>query len=120
MVEGGQLRTVTATFNPATGDTMVTGQRFGTAHPATAPTYAAGAGWFVQGDQMAFNNREWVRFGVTRVIQPGQLQRVGEVQGTSVFAETGATAPYQVVYVPVRPGCEFQPYQPRAALRPRG
>lgn len=120
VVEGNALRTVTATFNPATGDTMVAGQRFATAHPATAPTYAAGANWYVQSDQMRFTDRDWVRFGVTRVIQPAQLQRVGEVQGTQVFAETGATAPYQVLYVPVRPGCEFQPFQPRAALRPRG
>jgi hypothetical protein len=28
-----------------------------------------------------------------------------------VFAETGATDRPEVVYIPVRPGCEFQPYQ---------
>jgi hypothetical protein len=28
----------------------------------------------------------------------------------SLFAEAGQTRP-DVIYVPVRPGCEFQPYQ---------
>lgn len=41
-------------------------------------------------------------------------------QGVSLFAESGATMPHQVLYVPVRPGGEFQPYQAREQLRPRG
>ena len=69
---------------------------------------------------MAFSDRTWVKFGVTRVIQPPQLQRVGEVNGTPLFAEAGRESPFEVVYVPVRPGCEFQPYQPREVIRPRG
>jgi hypothetical protein len=120
VVEDGQLRTVTATFNPATSDTMIAGQRFTQRYPAQAPMYAAGQSWMIQQQPVTFQNREYVPFGVTRVIQPPQLQRVGEFQGTAVFAETGAATPHQVVYVPVRPGCEFQPYQLRAAIRPRG
>jgi hypothetical protein len=117
----GQIQNVTATFNPATGDTLVAGQQFRTAHPATAPTYAAGANWYVTTDQLRFTNRDFVRFGVSRLItQPAQLQRVGEFQGTHLFAEAGATAPYDVLYVPLRPGCEFQPYQAREAVRVRG
>ncbi|CAN5688499.1 hypothetical protein BH23GEM6_BH23GEM6_05340 [soil metagenome] len=121
VIQDGQIRNVTATFNPATNDTMVAGQRFRDAHPATAPMYAAGANWYVTTDQMRFNNREYVRFGVSRLITtPAQLTRVGEFQGTPIFAEAGAMAPYQVVYVPLRPGCEFQPYQLRTAIQPRG
>jgi hypothetical protein len=120
VIQDGQLQMVTATFRPATNDTVIGGQAFSQAHPATAPNYAAGANWFIQSDTMAFNQRTWVKFGVTRVIQPPQLQRVGEQMGTPIFAEAGRTAPYEVVYVPVRPGCEFQPYQPREVIRPRG
>jgi hypothetical protein len=120
VVQNGQLQMVNATFRPATNDTVIGAQPFRTAHPATAPNYAAGANWFVQQDTMAFNQQTWVKFGVTRVIQPPQLQRVGDNMGTPVFAEAGRAAPYEVLYVPVRPGCEFQPYQPRAMIRPRG
>ncbi|CAN5850904.1 hypothetical protein BH23GEM6_BH23GEM6_25050 [soil metagenome] len=121
VIQDGQIRNMTATFNPATNDTMVAGQRFRDAHAATAPTYAAGVNWYVTTDQMRFNNRDYVRFGVSRLITtPAQLTRVGEFQGTPIFAEAGATAPYQVLYVPLRPGCEFQPYQLRTAIQPRG
>jgi len=120
VVQNGQLQTITATFRPATNDTLVNGQAFSTVHPATAPNYAVGANWYVQQQEIMFNQRNWVPFGVTRIIQPPNLQRVGEYQGTPVFAEAGRTAPYEVVYIPVRPGCEFQPYQPREAIRPRG
>jgi hypothetical protein len=39
-----------------------------------------------------------------------ELARTGEYQGVPVFAEAGMARP-DVVYVAVRPGCEFQPYQ---------
>jgi hypothetical protein len=121
VVQDGQIRNVTATFNPATNDTMVAGQRFRDAYPTTAPTYAAGANWYVTTDQMRFNNRDYVRFGVSRLITtPAQLTRVGEFQGTPIFAEAGAMAPHDVLYVPLRHGCEFQPYQLRTAIQPRG
>lgn len=126
VVQNGQLQNVSAMFRPATGDTVVGSQAFSQAHPATSPNYATGAPWFIQVDTMVYSDNTWVKFGVTRVIQPPQLQRVGDINGTSVFAEAGSTpaaapaAPYDVLYVPVRPGCEFQPYQPRAAIQPRG
>jgi hypothetical protein len=120
VIQNGQLQTVTATFRPATNDTVIGGQAFAQAHPATAPNYAAGANWFIQQQEVTFGGRAWVPFGVTRIIQPPNLQRVGEHMGTPVFAEAGRQAPYEVLYVPVRPGCEFQPYQPREAIRPRG
>ncbi len=120
VVENGQLSTVTATFNPATGDTMVAGQRFGARYPTTAPTYGSAAAWFVESDRMRFENRDYVRFGVTRVVSAPQLRRVGEHMGTPVFAEMGATTPHSVLYIQVRPGCEFQPYQLRTTIQPRG
>jgi hypothetical protein len=126
VIQDGQVQNVTATFRPATGDTVIGTQPFRQVHPAAAPSYAAGATWFIQTDTMVFRNTTWVRFGLPRVIQPAELQRVGEIQGTPIFAQAGRTAapapaaPYDVVYVPVRPGCEFQPYQPREAIRPRG
>ena len=120
VIQNGQLQTVSAMFQPTSQDTMIGNQQFATVHPTTAPNYAAGSSWFVQQDTMAFNNGTWVKFGVTRVIQPPQLQRVGDNMGTPLFAEAGRAAPYEVLYVPVRPGCEFQPYQPREVIRPRG
>lgn len=121
VVQGGQLTTVSAQYNPATGDTTVAGgARFSTQYSAAAPTYAGGATWFINTDSVTFNNRQYVKFGVTRVIPATQLTSGGTVQGTTVFTESGAASPAQVIYVPVRPGCEFQPYQLRTTIQPRG
>lgn len=117
----GQLADVTATFTPSTGDTTVNGRAFSTAYPTSTPTYASGATWYINNDSITINGQEYVRFGVARVITPpSQLTRVGEYQGTGVWAQTGEEAPYQVLYVPLRPGCEFQPYQLREEIRVRG
>lgn len=120
VVQNGQLQAVAASFRPAMNDTVIGGRAFAQAHPATAPDYAVGASWFIQQDRVDFVDGTWVKFGVTRVIQPSQLQRVGEMMGTPLFADVGRQAPYDVVYVPVRPGCEFQPYQDAATIQVRG
>jgi hypothetical protein len=39
-----------------------------------------------------------------------EVARAGDFQGVPIFAEAGQARP-DVIYLPVRPGCEFQPYQ---------
>ena len=119
VVQRGELRNVEAVFRPATGDTLVAGRPFALVHPTMAPSYATATSWFIDADSMTFEGGTWVKFGVTRVIQPEQLPMVGEFAGTPLFAEAAREEPFEVLYVPARPGCEFQPYQPRVAIRPR-
>jgi hypothetical protein len=116
----GQLQNVTATFRPATNDTVIDGRPFREVHSPQQPQYAAGQTWFVQDAPIRVMNREYVKFGVTRLFEAGQLTRAATYQGVPVFTEAGAATPPQVIYVPVRPGCEMQPYQLRTAIRPRG
>lgn len=121
VVQGTRLTEVRAMMNPATGDTMIDNRPFAAAHPASSPTYASGATWYVNDDVVTLGGQEYVRFGVARVVTPpSQLTSVGEFQGTPLFAQTGAAAPQDVLYVPLRPGCEFQPYQLREQIRVRG
>jgi hypothetical protein len=114
------LRIITGTYLPATGDTLIGGVPFREAHPVTAPAYAPAAPWYVQTDSLQFGQQLYVRFGLTRRLDPPELVRVGTHQGTAIFAETGSAAPHPALFVPVRPGCVFQPYQRREAIRPRG
>lgn len=111
VVEGAVVREVEATFNPATGDTTVAGRPFAEAFPAMAPNYAASEAFFVNNEEIRVMDRTYVKFGLPRVVSPTDVARVGEFQGVGVFAEAGATTPPVVLYLPVRPGCEFQPYQ---------
>ncbi|HEX2093441.1 MAG TPA: alpha/beta hydrolase [Longimicrobiaceae bacterium] len=117
VIQGRSLTTVTATYDPATGDTTVTsGQRFSEAYPAIAG-YAASATWYISNEPITFNGQPYQRFGPSRVVGITEVTRAGEYQGVGVFTGTGVTGASEVIYVPVRPGCEFQPYI-RSGSRP--
>ena len=123
ILENGALREVDARVRAARGDTVVVvgGERrpFAAVYPAD-PGYAATRDFFIQDGPVSFGDRRYIRFGLPRVIAPGDLARVGEFHGVPVFAEAGAPAGLELVYLPVRPGCEFQPYRMESGLRPRG
>jgi hypothetical protein len=105
VVENGMLRNVTAQYNTQTGDTTWAGGM------QSMAGYAAGATWFINNEPVMVMGRRYVKYGLPRVLGVNEVTRVGEYQGVSVFAETGATGTPEVLYVPVRAGCEFQPYQ---------
>ncbi len=126
VVDGTQLREVQATFFPETGDTlvMVAGEQvpFAQAYP-TDEQYAAGQQWFVQDLPITFQDRRYVKFGLPRVVSPDQLTYIGMHEGVTVWGEAGVDEPGdapEVIYIPVRPGCEFQPYQAEEEIRVRG
>ncbi|HEU0052669.1 MAG TPA: hypothetical protein VFQ39_05810 [Longimicrobium sp.] len=110
VIQSGSLTNVTAQYNTATGDTTYNGGSFSAAFPAGAD-YAAGATWYINNDEITFNNRTYVKYGLPRVLGVTEVTRSGDYQGVGVFTEAGATGTPEVIYIPVRPGCEFQPYQ---------
>jgi hypothetical protein len=110
VVHDGRVMHVTAQRDPATGRTTHQGQPFEAAFPDRGQ-YAQGADFFIRDEPITHGGRQYVRFGTPRVLEPGQVSAVGEFRGVPVFVEAGGTAPAGVVYLPVRAGCEFQPYQ---------
>jgi hypothetical protein len=110
VVENGALREVAAAYNTATGDTTVNGRAFAQAYPGTTG-YAAGATWFINNEPITVMGRRYVKYGLPRVLGVNEVSRMGDYMGVPVFAEAGATGATEVIYLPVRPGCEFQPYQ---------
>jgi hypothetical protein len=111
VITNGMLRHLQAQYNPLTGDTTVANQAFSRAHPVTSPPYAVSARWFIANEPITFQSRRYVKFRGPRVMGAGDLSRAGEYQGVTVFVEAGAPARPEVIFLPVRPGCEFQPYQ---------
>jgi hypothetical protein len=110
VVQNGQLSSVTVQYDPATGDSTYNGQRVGAAFPQAG--YAGAEPWFVNTEPVTFNGRRYVKYGLPRVLGTSDVSNAGTVHGVSVFVEPGADARRaEVIYVPTRPGCEFQPYQ---------
>lgn len=116
VVEAGELREVDAMVNPATGDTLVNQRRFADVYPATMG-YAAGQDFYLRNEAITLNRTRYVRFGLTRIVPATALTRAGEFQGVPVFRDRSATGTPEVLYVPVRTGCEFQTYQREQAVR---
>lgn len=63
---------------------------------------------------MTYNGRRLVLYGVPRVMAASELMRVGEYRGVPIFVvrtdEPDEWGRIRVFYLPLRPGCEFQPF----------
>lgn len=107
---GDSLREVPGTTDPATGDTLtVAGRPF--AEATLSGRYAEREDWYVQRLPLTLQEHWTVKFGGLRVVPPELLAFAGHHEGVPLFVATGAyvTVP-PIFYVPVRPGCVFQPY----------
>lgn len=108
VVQGGALTRVLAQFHPATGDTS-----FGTPDGPLAREhdFAAEKTWYIDNESIRVDDRLFRKVGLPRMLEVGDVIRVGEYDGVPVFAEPGETlAATYLLYLPVRRGCEFQMY----------
>jgi hypothetical protein len=90
------------------GDTLV-GPNFapiGSLRPMLdfSGSYASGAFWFENGDQVVFEGGNFGQAPDTFPIDCEQVLRVGVYQGVPVFADVSAERPLVILFVPVRPG----------------
>jgi len=103
VVQNGALTSVQGMYNPASGDTS--------GLPAVEEN-ARSATWFINNEPITFNGHRYVKYGLPRVLNVGDVNNIGTYQGVAVFAEPSANAQNaEVIYVPVGSRCEFQPYQ---------
>mgnify|MGYP001378610024 CR=1 FL=1 len=84
-------------------------------HPAGSP-YADGRSrsWFINNEPITVRGRDYVKYGLPRVLGLNEAGWFAELDGLAVVAESGLADP-EVVYVLIDPAdCAFQPYQPKA------
>lgn len=99
-------------LDPATGDSLYEGRRFGDAFPIDS-SFAASAAWYPATEPITVLNRLYVKFGLPRALRPDDLVLRDKYRGVPVYADVrdSHTPPY-LLYLPVRPTCEFQPLSP--------
>ena len=81
-------------------------------HPDQSP-YPDGRSrpWYRDNEPITVGGRDYVKYGLPRVLGLNEVEWIAELDGLAVAAEPGATDP-EVVYVLVGPAeCGFQPYQ---------
>jgi hypothetical protein len=75
-----------------------------------AGTYAGNAPWFRNDEAIAFEERQYDKSGDELRMDCGQIMRIGEHMGVSLFARRDADRPFEIIYVAARPGI-WQGYQ---------
>ncbi|MFO7894774.1 MAG: hypothetical protein R6U63_13645 [Longimicrobiales bacterium] len=73
-------------------------------------SYAGGEMWFVEDEPLTFEDREFSKFGQPESRDCRSMKIVGDAQDVNIFAEVTASSPFEILFVPVRPGV-FQSYQ---------
>jgi hypothetical protein len=109
VVRNGALDVVEVQYNPRTSDSTYQGVPFAEAFPITVG-YALRTDWYRDSDSITVAGRTYAEYGIPRVLGPQELQRAGEYRGVPVFVGSDQRSGRDMVYVPLRPGCEFQPY----------
>lgn len=72
---------------------------------------AANKPWFINSETITFRDKRYIKYGLPRLLMPGDVIPVGNFGDVAVTAEFGTTT-YEIIYIPTaRAGCEFQPYQ---------
>ncbi|HKK93015.1 MAG TPA: hypothetical protein VJ925_06250 [Longimicrobiales bacterium] len=98
----------------AQGDTLVGPARVSieTLRPGVvfAGTYADSRGWFENDESVMFEENSYDKSGNETQMTCNQIMRVGEFQGVPLFSMRNAERPFEMLYVPVRPGI-WQPYE---------
>ncbi|HET7459674.1 MAG TPA: hypothetical protein VFJ82_00445 [Longimicrobium sp.] len=111
VVKGGRITIIYPGYVPSSGDTTVNDRPWREAYPLT-DEYLARAPWYVANEPIVLSGHRYVKYGLPRVLSPEDVVAVRTYRGVMVFAEPDADRDRpEVVYLPVHPSCEFQPYQ---------
>ena len=81
--------------------------------PAPAPGHAGGRSqpWFINGDPITVGGKRYVKYGLPRVLQTGDVELLAPYKGAFVYAERGNPQREVLYLLTDLAGCEFQPYQ---------
>ena len=88
------MQMVNATFNPQTGDTVVTAAA---GQQKLAEAYAdrvvvGSKDWYTRGEPLALGRARFMSTGTPQVFQPGQVVYLGQLDGMAVFGDATEAA----------------------------
>jgi hypothetical protein len=74
--------------------------------------YSGGKSWYTNNEEIKCFGKPYVKYGLPRVLAVNEVEKIGVYDKVGLYAEAGSpeSAP-EIIYIPVKPGCEFQPYQ---------
>ena len=117
-VDSGGLNIADAEYDPATGRATMTYQheRVEVDYANYAGThvggpYASEAEWYTNGEAIEWNGHRYEKFGLPRVLGATDIVLTGRYERVPIFAEWSGDKTPEMLYIPIRMHCEFQPYR---------
>jgi antitoxin component YwqK of YwqJK toxin-antitoxin module len=115
VIENGVLKNITADYSQTTGDYSVTvngvQKLLDEVYPETSHDYAGSTNWFINSLNITVNGNSYAKYGLPRILGTNEIKKVTQYQGVGVYIEWAEKEISEVIYIPSRRGCEFQPYQ---------
>jgi antitoxin component YwqK of YwqJK toxin-antitoxin module len=115
VIENGTLKMVVTDYDPGTGiySLTVNGTKklFDDAYPQNSKDYAASATWYINNEAIIVNGHKYVKYGFPRILSTTDIEKAVPYKGLWVYVETGLKGDAEVIYLPAKRGCEFQPYE---------
>lgn len=122
VLDGNEFRNIAAIRRPEIGDTVVilNGDRQPLASVYPMATEVPSPPWVPLAEPVTIGQVEYQPFGVSRRVNPGELEYRGEHMGYAFFTERGEPDRARVLYFLAGPECEVQPYRSVETIRVRG
>jgi hypothetical protein len=115
VITKGNLIEVDVEYDYNTGEKTVTvdGQKkkFAEVYPPEGAGYAAATTWFINNETISIDGNNYMKYGLPRILGIVDIEKRSTYKGVNVYVEPGTRGTVEVIYIPVRGGCEFQPYQ---------
>jgi hypothetical protein len=73
--------------------------------------YAADRRWYINNEPITWERRRYTKFGPPHVLSAAELRPAGEHDGVVFFVEASTAGTPEVIFLPIRAGCEFHRYQ---------
>jgi hypothetical protein len=114
VISNAVLKMIEVDYDPATGNKTVLVNNVRTPFEkaySDKKDYAEGTSWYINNEEIRLGAATYVKYGLPRVLGVNEIEKTTVYKGINVYVEAGFKGVAEVIYIPVRRGCEFQPYQ---------
>jgi hypothetical protein len=111
VLDGDQVRAVIAQIDPASRDTTAEVPPGARIYPRLPSPYGDEREWFLHRRPIRFEGHDFYWKGPALAALPEEIKRIGILDGIPLYAsKEELPGDFPIVFVPVRPGCQLQPY----------
>jgi hypothetical protein len=113
VIAHGEVGLSAAQYDSVRHTWLVHGSPNSLAYRPTPPPYVDSRDWFAQRQAVRYRGHRFQMYALPIIRLPAEVKRLGEFDGIALYAEAGSGSDEEnpgIVYAPLSPGCQYQPY----------